>query len=368
MSDTQRRYRAIKTTIMQMYPEQPTGHREKYINTLVALICGIVGSCHVHTSKIADHTPGFGAKPSSVVKRFSHWIQNDAVSWELCFLPFAQSLLAGLALQTIVLAIDGSAVGRGCVTLMVSVIYKGRALPLAWVVVQGKKGHFPETVHLEVLAQVQAIVPAGAHVVMVGDGEFDGIALQAAVEQYGWNYACRVAVNTVLTIEEEEITVSDLLIAPGGCYGIAGVQMTAHHYGPVMIVRVWDEGQDEPLSLVTNLELAEEACAWYRLRAHIETFFSDQKSRGFHLDKSHVSDPARLSRLMIAACLAYIWIIYLGVVAKRDDWVAIIHRTDRCDLSLFQLGLRLLAYLLKEELPIPITINVQILVEERFRE
>jgi hypothetical protein len=55
---------------------------------------------------------------------------------------------------------------------------------------------------------------------------------------------------------------------------------------------------------------------------------------------------------MIAACLAYIWIIFLGVVAQRDQWTAIIHRTDRCDLSLFQLGLRLLDHFLNEHLPI----------------
>jgi hypothetical protein len=47
--------------------------------------------------------------------------------------------------------------------------------------------------------------------------------------------------------------------------------------------------------------------AWeaYGQRYDLETFFSDQKSRGFHLHKSHLDDPARLARLMIAACLAY---------------------------------------------------------------
>src|SRR5919199_4357967 len=95
------------------------------------------------------------------------------------------------------------------------------------------------------------------------------------------------------------------------------------------------------------------ALAAYRKRAQIETVFSDQKSRGFHLHKSHVRDPARLARLLIAACLAYIWVVYLGVCALRDDWLKRLHRQDRCDLSLFQLGLRLLARCLKEELPIP---------------
>jgi len=48
----------------------------------------------------------------------------------------------------------------------------------------------------------------------------------------------------------------------------------------------------------------------YQKRFRIETFFSDQKSRGFHIHKSHISDPRRLSRLLIAACVAYLWIVY----------------------------------------------------------
>jgi hypothetical protein len=106
------------------------------------------------------------------------------------------------------------------------------------------------------------------------------------------------------------------------------------------------------------MELEEEACYWYAKRFRIETFFSDQKSRGFNLHKSHISDPKRLARLMIAACLAYIWIVYLGVVAKRDGWVRIIHRADRCDLSLFRLGLGLLEHLMNEHLAIPVAFQI----------
>ena len=60
---------------------------------------------------------------------------------------------------------------------------------------------------------------------------------------------------------------------------------------------------------------------------------------------------------MIAACLAYIWIIYLGSLSKKEGWDKIIHRTDRCDLSLFQMGLRLLDYFLNQEMEIPVTFN-----------
>jgi hypothetical protein len=51
------------------------------------------------------------------------------------------------------------------------------------------------------------------------------------------------------------------------------------------------------------------------------------------LHKAHISDPNRLSRLLIASCLAYIWVIYLGSLGEQDDWVRVIHRGDRCDLN-----------------------------------
>ncbi len=57
---------------------------------------------------------------------------------------------------------------------------------------------------------------------------------------------------------------------------------------------------------------------------------------------------------MIAACLAYLWLVYLGTVAQVDGWGALIHRRDRCDLSLFQLGVRLLEYFLNEDLAVPV--------------
>ena len=61
---------------------------------------------------------------------------------------------------------------------------------------------------------------------------------------------------------------------------------------------------------------------------------------------------------MIAACLAYIWIIYLGAIAQQHGWIAIIHRTHRCDLSLFQLGLILLDHFLDEQLSIPVAFEM----------
>jgi len=127
----------------------------------------------------------------------------------------------------------------------------------------------------------------------------------------------------------------------------------------VVVIRFTAEPQRTPPP--RQLEYTPAGAAKFVICDHtIETFFSDQKSRGFHLHKSHLAAPTRLTRLLMAACLAYIWIIYLGALCEQDGWVSIIHRGDRCDLSLFQLGLRLLDYLLSEDYTIPVAFYISI--------
>ncbi|MDQ7029631.1 MAG: hypothetical protein Q9O62_07565 [Ardenticatenia bacterium] len=57
---------------------------------------------------------------------------------------------------------------------------------------------------------------------------------------------------------------------------------------------------------MTNLKYPYQVCHYYRRRYRMETLSSGQKSLGFHLPKSHLAEPVRLSRLLMVACLAYI--------------------------------------------------------------
>jgi hypothetical protein len=338
-----------------------SGRMAQHVTTLAAFISGIVGSKSSQrpsiATKIADQ-----AKPESRVKRLSRWLDNEQIKEEIYFLPYAEILLTCLALETLVLVMDGSGVGRGCCALMIHVIYKGRALPLAWVVRQCPKGHAPEALHIELVELVRELIPEGSKVVFLGDGEFDGTALQATLNEAGWFYACRTSKRTVATWEGLKFNL-DLLgssIKPGMLIELKEVQFTRNAYGPVMVLCCWAKDEAEPLYLVSNLSSAEEAIQYYKKRFRIETFFSDQKSRGFNIQKSHIEDPQRLSRLLIASCLAYIWIVYLGSLCKSDGWQDVIHRRNRCDLSLFRLGLQLLEHFLNEGLPIPVQFHVTI--------
>ena len=353
MSDSRRQYRAIKRAMKQLYPGEPRGNLARHLETLVFMISGIIASKSCQLPKIASRAPG-GVHPDSRTKQFSRWVQNENITFDLYFLPFVGPLLERLAAaRPLVLIMDGSVVARGCVTLMVSVIYAHRAIPIGWLVIAGAKGHFPTETHLTLVREVKARVPATAAVIFLGDGEFDSPELQAELAGYSWQYVCRTAKNILIGLDGDWLSLADLAVTRGQHVFRKNALFTKTAYGPVMVIAWWDARYPDPIYLVSNMTSGQRACDWYRKRMHIETFFSDQKSRGFQIDRSHLSDPERVHRLLLAASLAYLWVIYLGTVAHDDDWLPVIHRRHRCDLSLFQLGLRLLDYLLNHDQPIP---------------
>ena len=67
---------------------------------------------------------------------------------------------------------------------MVSVIYKGRALPIAWLVHAYKKGQSSQKISIyRCWNQVHELIPKNTEVVFLGDGEFDGVQLIATLQK-----------------------------------------------------------------------------------------------------------------------------------------------------------------------------------------
>jgi hypothetical protein len=360
MSDNLKRYRAIKDQLWQMFPDA-SAKQHQYLLVLSQLISGIVGSRQTQLNEIAAYIPGQQRnKAESRIMQYRRWLKNTKIDHQLYFAPFARALLARLSEggAPLILIIDASQVGQGCMALMLNVLHQGRALPLGWLVVKAKKGHLAQAWHLALLEQVQPLIPASTKVTFVGDGEFDGVALLERLQTYHWQYVCRTAKSSRVSFVQDgqtsETNFAGLAVEQANLVAVSQAHFSEARYGPILAIAEWQAEWLEPIYLVSNLNEVEAALAYYHQRFYIETFFSDLKTRGFHLNRSHLRDPRRLERLMLAACLAYLWLVYLGSLALNAELVGLIHRTDRLDLSLFSLGLRLLVYLLNEGLRLPV--------------
>jgi hypothetical protein len=144
---------------------------------------------------------------------------------------------------------DGSVIGRGCMALMLHVVYKGRALPLAWRVRQSPKGHFPETLHIALVELMREVIPEGAKVVFLGDGAFDGTELQDTLNKAGWSYVCRTAMSTTAMWDGTTFRLDTLgaCLKPGRLLELKEVHVTRDAYGPIMVLCGWAKGYQEPL-------------------------------------------------------------------------------------------------------------------------
>ncbi len=123
---------------------------------------------------------------------------------------------------------------------------------------------------------------------------------------------------------------------------------------PTHLVLFWKPGEPKPWYLATNLLDARATIRLYRRRMWIEEMFGDMKQHGFDLEASHLRHFLRLSRLTLAVCLLYLWLVALAEHVMTHRLTDKIDRTDRRDLSLFRLGWDFLERRLALSDPIPL--------------
>ena len=189
------------------------------------------------------------------------FVKNQRVDAQVYYMPFAKALVAALANQPLVLAMDGSQVGRGCMTLMVGIIYKQRALPLAWIVYRGKKGHTTADRHIAVLELVQPLLPPEVKIILLGDGEYDTVDMLQWIEAHtNWHFVVRTAKSSLVHFGGYVFPLSNLPIEPDKCLVLEQVLFTQEAaYGPLLAMAYWELDYEEPIYLLSNLADAEPA-------------------------------------------------------------------------------------------------------------
>lgn len=334
--------------------------RDSHIYALAMMITGLIRSKSSHFEQIGAKSGATAPYPSRV-KQIHRFIKNEHISYESHYMPLIEIVIASLGLTEFRLSIDSSQVGRGCQMLSIGLVYKKRVIPLVWMVYKGKKGHSSAEKQVALLEQVDRLLPEGAKILLTGDAEFDGTSLVDWLEsQPNWDYACRTAKNIQVRLSpSDEWQALETLAPPlGESQLLANLYFTRQAVGPVKIAFIWNEQDQEHLYLVTSADTLQAAQTWYRRRFRIETLFADAKSRGFGLDKSGIRHPKRMARFLITLFLAYIWMIYLGVLLIEDHQLGLVARTDRFMHSLFQLGRLYLDRILEEGWDIPVSLQL----------
>jgi hypothetical protein len=353
-SDAARLFRFVQGELDKRLGQILVDHRL----SMAMMITGLLRGRDGRLTKMAEKVVYQHQKPS-LVSRFERFVKSSWVEVEVCYLPFAQEILAAVSAEPIVLMIDSTKFGGNCICLMVSVWYKNRAIPLAWLCFKGKKGHSQQTLQIELLQQVQSLLPPESTVVLVGDGEFDGADLLSWLKtKTSWQFVCRATTSTLVYYQEQWLSLSQLVTLLGLGEGqrafVSAVKFVqSKPVAPLNIFIAWHQAKQVHFFFVTNCSTQAQAQLWYDKRFTIETCFGDFKSRGLFLHRTRIRYPDRLDRLLLVAACAYYFIILLGIESIFSGIFRQLVRTDAFYHSLSQLGFIFLDHILNVGLSFP---------------
>jgi hypothetical protein len=327
----------------QLQQQRPQ-ERVTRLRNMAWLLVGIYVSRSVHLARVASKIPGLTALLSRT-RRLERFLDNPAIRVREWYAPVARGWLRYLAdtVGEIRLVVDGTQIGFGHQLLLVAVAYRRRVSPLVWTWVPYVKGHSPAYQQRALLAYVRALIPVGIPVTLVGDSEFGSIEVLKQLDAWHWEYVLRQKSNHHVrrTTRGGWQDFGSLIEGPGQSLWGGRMWLTEQTPYRVYLLAHWRADEKEPWLLATSLPTRSTALAAYRRRMWIEETFGDLKKHGFDLESTHLRRFLHLSRLTLAVALLYVWLITLGSRAIKNGQRHWVDRRERRDLSLFQIGWRL---------------------------
>lgn len=339
--------------IQQLRPQE----RVTRVRNMAWLMAGLFMSRCVHLSHIARKIPGRSQKLSKV-KMLSRLLANGHIQPRAWYEPIARRLLA-MALShngPLRLLLDGTKVGSGHQLLLVALAYRRRALPLAWTWVRSSRGHSSERLQRALLAYVRTLIPPAANVQVAGDTEFGGVTVLQLLDEWGWGYALRQQGRFLLCPAEGQQwrRADESVQRPGQSCWLTEVALTQKYAYVTNFLGYWQKGEKEAWLLATNLPSAATAKQLYRRRMWVEETFGDLKKHGFDLEATRYQHISRLSRLVLAVVLLYLWLVTFGSQTIKNGQRHLVDRHDRRDLSIFRIGFDRLERCLANNEPVTI--------------
>src|SRR3954454_1073218 len=227
------------------------------------------------------------------------------VEADACFAPLLRWVLDWWQGRELALAVDATAHREDVVALVVSVLYRGSAIPVAWAILPGDTpGPWLGPI-LRLLRPLRPAVPPGWTVLVLADRGLWSPRLWRRVRRLGRHPLLRIQRRTTVTPDGGERRPAGTLVPPGEAWvGRGGLGWREHRRLTVTLVAVWTTEQEEPWVVVTVLPPDRVGVGWYALRMWVELGFRALKGLGWQWQRSRRTDPARVARHWLVLAVA----------------------------------------------------------------
>lgn len=342
-------YRQLQDQLRQWVQPKDQRHLQGFAEILAA----ILQSGSACLGKWIPYLSHRDCQARAHLERLSYFLHNEQITAERFYEPMLRHVLAAFAGESVLLTLDTSMLWDQFCLIEVCLVWGGRSFTLAQVVLE----HGSATVGFEqyqsVLECAKRVLPPQAQVTLLADRGFEHGNLIHWLRQQQWSWAIRVKSDLKVTLANGcSQSVEQLLPPAEQAYLFENVRVLDGIDCHLVTARVpdakdtWSVLSDQPPSLQTF--------ALYGKRfGGIEPHFKDYKSAAFGVLQSGLRTAQALTCLFMLLDCAFLIALMLGMMLvqagerSRLDW-----HGER-GLSFLQLGLRELARLCYERLPLP---------------
>ena len=206
-----------------------------------------------------------------------------------------------------------------------SLVYRGRAVPLVWTVLEHPSRRVAYVVYKGLLDQVATLLPAPCRVVLTADRGFADTQLMQQLTGLGWHWRIRIKGRFWIYRQGKRLDKGNRIpFAPGQALFWQHVSITKQAYGPVHLALGRPIDSKDYGFVVSDEPTAAKTCVEYGRRCDIEENFLDDQSNGVQLESSLIRSAQALERLCGVLALTTVYWVAQGTAVVHQGkrrWV-----------------------------------------------
>ena len=153
-------------TLVQMLRQHRKWLDLRHLKTLAWMMVGLIHSGSISLGAWAPFVISRARYSQSTVRRFRRWLDNDNIEVHALYGPLMQQALLGWVDKALYVALDTSMLWNTYCMVRLSVIYRGRAVPLVWCVLEHGSATVAYDVYKALLDKANTLVPFAGKVVL----------------------------------------------------------------------------------------------------------------------------------------------------------------------------------------------------------
>lgn len=302
--------------------EQLFGHDKwrdaRHLQVFLSLLSGFLMTSSCCLTKMIPFLRG-DTLAQSKQRRLSRWLQNKRINARQLYEPVIRNALKLWGKNMLYLAFDTSMLWKKYCLIRVAIVYRGRAIPLIWNVIEHRSSAVSFEAYQSLLEAIPALLPPSIKkVVLLADRGFADTRLMELCRKLGWSFRIRIRGDFHLTVKNNgTCLVNDIKMLPGNALLLQNTYITNQNYKVNLALghhsqsrEMWYIATDGPADVLTFKE--------YGLRFDIEENFLDDKSNGFNVEKSEIRCAEALSRLFFVLASATLYLSSNGTQVVKS--------------------------------------------------